>query len=78
MRVFKRDGERRTMRSSQDDFLGEVTLSVTTIVEKLAANESEVWLPLGVGKTAQQGVTGELCVSFEKRSVDKNIEGPWR
>lgn len=66
---------RRKRRSASDDFLGEVSLSVATINEKLANNESEIWLPLGVGKTTQEGVTGELCISLEKRSVDKNIQG---
>lgn len=58
-----------------DDFLGEVELSVTTINEKLAKNQNEIWLTLGPGKKKQDGITGELCVSIEKRSVDKNIQG---
>jgi hypothetical protein len=44
----------------------------------VAAGKSEVWLPLAAGdrrKCQVSVITGELCISFEIRKVDKDQQG---
>lgn len=65
-----------TVFSAADDFLGCCELTVASIAEMVAAGKSEVWLPLTAGtRKAKVTVTGELCVTFEIRKVDKDQQG---
>jgi hypothetical protein len=65
-----------TVFSAADDFLGQCQLTVATIAEMVAAGKSEVWIPLSAGdRRASVPITGELCISFEIRKVDKDQQG---
>jgi hypothetical protein len=65
-----------TVLSVADDFLGQCVLRMPTILELVQAGKTDIWLKLEPeeGKPADTA-TGELCIAYELRKVDKDQQG---